>query len=285
MAPDIQGTRDLSATYVDNLTARGRSPSHLRNVKRTLSVLAKVVPQLTAKGSGLAIEKFLDGADVSPTSRNRMLVEIRAFCRWCMRRDLLPTDPTKAIERATVGQYLRAQFTVAELVHILSLPTPNPAWHRRFALMVYSGLRADEADALTWADVDIGSKVLLIRHHAGHRLKRGRERVVPMQSDLLAIFGEAGLPREQAAPIPDSNDRRGLAKFLALNGLPLDGRSPHSCRHTYAGLMTATGVPGGLLGAYLGHSSAATTQLYTKLAARYVANASSWKMGIFSLLA
>ena len=284
MATAAQGTKDLAQAYTDNLAARGRSPSHLRNVKRTLAAVTKVVPQLTVKGSGLAIERLLDGAKVSPTSRNRMLVEIRAFCRWCMRRDLLPADPTKAIERATVGRYLRPQFTVAELVRLLSLPTPDPAWHRRFALLVYAGLRADEADALTWADTDLAGKVLLVRHHAGHRLKRGRERIVPLQPELSAILGEPGPLSTQTAPIPDSNDRRGQAKFLELHGVPVAGRSPHSCRHTYAGLMTATGVPGGLLGAYLGHSSAATTQIYTQLSALFVASVDGWKRGEFILV-
>ena len=284
MATATTSTTEVVASYIANLSARGRSPSHLANVRRTLGALCKTVPQLTARGAGLAIEALLDAARVSPSSRNRMLVEIRACCRWAMRRDLIATDPTRAIERATVGRYLRPQFTVAELVRLLSLPTPDPAWHRRFALLVYAGLRADEADALTWADTDLAGRVLLVRHHAGHRLKRGRERIVPLQPELSAILGEPGQLSTQTAPIPDSNDRRGMAKFLELHGVPVAGRSPHSCRHTYAGLMTATGVPGGLLGAYLGHSSAATTQIYTQLSALFVASVDGWKRGEFSLV-
>lgn len=60
-------------------------------------------------------------------------------------------------------------------------------------------------------------------------------------------------------------------------------RTPHSCRHTYAGLMTATGVPGALLGAYLGHSSADTTAIYTKLAGRYAQAVGAWGRGEFRL--
>ncbi len=278
-------TRSLADDYMASLMARGRSVSHLANVRRTLAGLAKVAPQLSAQGAGRAIESWLDGLTVSATSRNRMLVEVRALCAWATRRDLLARDPTRAIERATVGRYLRPQFTASELVILLSLPTPAPGWHRRFALLLYSGLRADEADALTWADIDLPGRSILVRHHQGHRLKRGRERIVPMQPELASILDCAGMPGAQVAPLADKNDRRGMAKFLELHGIPSAGRSPHSCRHTYAGLMTASGVPGALVGAYLGHSSAATTAIYTQLAARYVTSADGWTRGVFRLLA
>lgn len=47
--------------------------------------------------------------------------------------------------------------------------------------------------------------------------------------------------------------------------------------------MTATGVPGALLGAYLGHSSADTTAIYTKLASRYAQAVGGWARGEFRL--
>lgn len=278
-----QSTAKLAESYLKNLKARGRSDSHMANVRHTLKGVEATTPSLATKDAGASIEAFLDNTRVSPASRNRMLVEIRALCRWAIRRDLLVKDPTRAIERTTVGQYLRPQFTVSELVRLLWLPTPSPAWHRRFALLAYAGLRADEADALTWADVDLAGKVLLVRHHKGHRLKRGRERIVPLQPALAAVLGTPGAPHAQVAPLPDINDRRGMAKFLEAHGVPVNGRSPHSCRHTYAGIMTATGVPSGLLGAYLGHSSAATTLLYVKMASLHVSSVDGWKRGEYRI--
>lgn len=73
--------------------------------------------------------------------------------------------------------------------------------------------------------------------------------------------------------------------FLKRVGLPIAGRSPHSLRHSYAGLMTATGMPSQLLRAYLGHSSEQTTSGYTKLATRYVNAVTTWERGQPELLA
>jgi hypothetical protein len=47
--------------------------------------------------------------------------------------------------------------------------------------------------------------------------------------------------------------------------------------------MTASGVPGPLLMAYMGHSSAATQLQYTKMAARFVTVVKGWARGEFAL--
>jgi integrase len=212
-----------------------------------------------------------------------MLVEVRALCGWALKRDLIEKDPTRAIERATQPDKLKAQFTVAELVHLLALPTPDPAWRKRFALMLYAGLRDDEAAALTWSDVDVSGRVIKIRKHVGHRLKRGKERIVELQRELAQILGESGSGK--VAPVIDQhNARRGCDGFLADCGIPKAGRSPHSCRHTYAALMTATGVAGFMLADLMGHSSQATTAGYARLARQHSRAVEGWQRGEFSLL-
>lgn len=282
--------KDLARDYLTNLTARGRSPSHLANVRRTLDGLAEVAPDLAMPEAGGAIERWLDSqvqrkeSPLSPASRNRMLVETRALCRWAIRRDLLDRDPTRAIDAGSVPDYLRPQFTVAELVTLLAQPTPFPGMHRRFALMVYAGLRAGEAAGLRWGDIDFASRVIVVQSH-GHRIKRGKERIVPLQAGLADLLGSPGDPGAVVASLLDSNDRRGFVGLLTACGVPVAGRSPHACRHTYAGIMTATGLPGPLLSAYLGHGSAATTMLYTKLSARYAQDptVATWPRGVLHL--
>lgn len=76
---------------------------------------------------------------------------------------------------------------------------------------------------------------------------------------------------------------RDFRRFLKRATIPLDGRTPHSCRHTYAGLMTATGVPSILLATYLGHAATATTAGYSSMAAQYVTQVEGWARGQFRL--
>jgi integrase len=202
-----------------------------------------------------------------------------------MRRDLLVRDPTRAIERAAEADPLRSQFGLEELTRLMAWPSPDPVARRRLALCLYAGLRADEAAALTWADVDQVGGVLLIRIHAGHRLKRGRERIVPIQPELTPMLGDPGQQSAAVAPGHPGNFRRAWPAVLGRCGVGVNGRSLHSLRHAYAGLMTACGVPGPLLSAYLGHTSAATTMIYTRLAARYVGAVAAWPRGRLCVVA
>ena len=253
-------------TYLAGLEARGRSASHLRNVRRSLEGAMAVAPDLAAAGAGAAIERWLEGMPSSPATRNRVLTEVRALCHWAMRRDLLVKDPTRAIDRASVPEYLRPQFTVEEVRRLLAV---RHRYSRHFALMTLAGLRSGEAGGIRWRDVDRAGGILLVRLH-GHRVKRNKERIVPLPQSLALQLGPAGAPDDPVAePMTDTVARRAWVHLLTLAGVEVQDRSPHSCRHTYAGLMTATGVPGLLLSAYLGHSSADTTMVYTKLAARY----------------
>lgn len=284
---------DLQADYLAGLLARGRSGSHLANVLRTLVGLAKAAPDLAAATAPAAIERWLDAADVSASTRNRMLVEVRALVRWAQRRDRLVKDPTRAIERASVPAGLRAMFSLDEAARLLALPTPDPVMHRRVAILLLAGLRSDEAAALLWRDIDLVGGTILVRKREGYRLKRGRERIVPLQPLLRSILGEPAAPDAQVAPLGtfrygpngsirayrDSNFRKLMPLYIQACGVEVAGRSAHSCRHCYAGLMTATGVPGSLLSAYLGHTSAGTTMLYTRMAARYVGAVAGWGRG------
>ena len=103
---------------------------------------------------------------------------------------------------------------------------------------------------------------------------------MPVPAALWPILGPAGPAGAAVAGVGGGSLPRCFRSYLRACVVPVDGRSPHSCRHTYAGLMTATGLPSGLLSAYLGHSSAATTLGYLSLAGRYAqGEAGQWRRG------
>jgi integrase len=153
---------------------------------------------------------------------------------------------------------------------------PRQRW---VALMLLAGLRSDEAAALTWDDIQGGH--LYVRKHAGYRLKRGKERLVPLQGRLAEILGPAGTGT--VAPLPGARSTvqmgRHFRAFLTHCCLEPRGRTPHSCRHTYGAMLIATGCPDILVKAYMGHESVATTADYAKAAPLHVEAVKGWGMG------
>ena len=283
-------TATLTTDYLADLKARGRVDSHRREVKRVLDLLAIAVPNLQASNAASELEQWLNETtkDNARATRNRWLVTVRGLCRWAIRRRRLERDPTEAIDKASVPEYLRPQFTLAELKKCLAQshykcprgddPKVDP-WHLLFAVLTYTGLRFQEAVHVRWEDIDWSGHVVMVALAAGGRVKRKRERLVPLQAELAAILESVRRESGHLFGGKEWNPTRGFQSFLGRAGVTVDGRSPHSLRHTYAGLMTATGLPGTLLMAYLGHTSAATTMEYTKLATRYVASTEGWGRG------
>ena len=302
-------TDDLVRDYLASLGARGRAAGTLADLGGIFRQLGQVVPDLAASTAGRRIEAWLDDLRVakrgtlarlrvdptavpvdeqtqraSPARRNKYLVNVRALCQWAIRRGLLEKDPTAVLESSSVPSWIRPQFSVEELRQMVACRQ-----HRAWAwvvLMTFAGLRADEAAHVRWRDIDWEGNVLRVALAAGGKVKRNRERLVPIQAELRQILLPMKGPADhRIASIPATNRPRIWRAFLAKAGVAEDGRSPHSLRHSWAGLMTATGLPTALVGAYLGHTAAQTTLGYTRLATRYVAQVQGWKVGTMQLQA
>ena len=295
VAAQYVATDALVATYRSRLGTLGRAESYLRDVDVIFRTLIAAVPNLA---SDEAPEKFATWlltlktsgagrggkvAPVSPARRNKYLVVARALCRWATRKGVLARDPSAQEDFAQVARFLKPQFGIDECRILARHPSgKTQMW---LMLMLYAGLRSDEARCLRWADIDWTGGAILIRLAAGGSIKREKERIVPLQAELRVILEpRKGPGNGRIVGLGRGNLQRAFSDILISAKIPQDGKSPHSCRHTYAGLMTATGVPTTLLRAYLGHESEKTTQGYAQMAARHVGGTAQWKRGEFQLL-
>lgn len=282
-APGKIRTEEMVDQYLAGMRGRGTSATHLRLVGSTLAAVAEFAPDLSAPTAGEAIERWRDGLACSPSSRNRKLVELRGLINWAIKRDYLARDPTRAIARVAQPRKLKPMFSVDELRAMIAGAADEP-WALRCALLIYSGMRFQEAAFLRWQDVDFQGRTLRVSLESGAAIKRDKERLIPLQDELAALL----LPmRGKRGPIAETalgSYVRDWRAHLGRRGVAIDGRTPHSLRHCYAAIMSATGVAAPIVGDYLGHASAQTTAGYTRLAARYVAQVEGWPRGQFRLL-
>lgn len=278
-------TKSLVADYVGFLRdVRKRSPSHIRNVQRALDGLAGAVHDITDSRARALTEQWLAAIDVSARTKGQYLVAAKSMCKWAVQREMIPKNPLLIAETEKPAEYLKPQFTTAEL-RTIARAWRDP-YHLRACLMAYAGLRSDEAAFLRWVDVDLESRVLTVSLSSGANVKRNKERLVSIQSELATILS-ALRPTDALGSIAsreDTNDRRAFGKFLGRLGLAANGRSPHSLRHSYAVLQTATGTPSLTLKGLMGHSSMVTTSIYSQQATAYLHDVRDWRRGEFELL-
>lgn len=286
-AASAPSTRNLVRDFLMDRERLGRSAGHLNDMRHVLDQFAAKVSDLSHPRVATITEEWLSGlSDLSPATRNRYLVTCKTLCRWAVKRGRLTRDPLGVVEREQVPARLKAQFTIDELRRLVGRAGDH--YHPMFILMLYTGLRIDEAAHLRWQDVDLDGRTILVTWDSGANVKRDKEREVRVQSELAAFLAAIRPPYAVGAIFGHVGAHRGLrfSRYLKRCGIEPGRRTPHSLRHCYAGLMTATGINSGILRQGMGHTADSTTAGYAKSASKHapVVEAEGWPRGQFQLM-
>lgn len=220
------------------------------------------------------------GAGAARTTLSRRTSAIKTFTAWAMRRGLLTTDPAARLQtpkaRRTLPSVLR-QDQAADAMDALNSGAqqgdPMALRDRLIVEMLYAtGIRVSELCGLDIDDADQGRRVLRVLG------KGNKQRTVPFgvpAADALRVWLTEGRPALAATT-------SGPALLLGARGRRLDPRQartvvhqtmaavdgapdigPHGLRHSAATHLLEGGADLRVVQELLGHSSLATTQLYT----------------------
>jgi integrase len=218
----------------------------------------------------------LDGA----TIRN-VLMPLRAVCRRAIEDGVLATNPTANLRLPAV-RGRRDRIAGPDECERLLDALPRVDDRALWAVAMFAGLRRGELRALRWADVDLAGGVIRVergyddregpqdpKSHAGRRtvpiLGRLRDRLTAWKAvatrtgtDDLVFAGPGGSAFTASAVRRRAENAWTTARRKV--GLePLDPLGLHECRHTYASLLIAAGLPAKTVSTYLGHASITTT--------------------------
>ncbi|WP_210481763.1 site-specific tyrosine recombinase XerD [Naasia sp. SYSU D00948] len=257
--------RDLGA-YTAFLAARG-----ITDVARVTA------PDIAAFSQHL---RGSDGTAMRASSVARMLSSVRGLHRFLVEDRVVDADPAAEVKPPKLGLRLPKAVSVDEMGAILSATAgeePVALRDRALLELLYAtGARIGEAVALDVDDL-VEEGVLRLRG------KGGKERIVPVGSYARAAM-DAYLVRVR----PQWASRGGSTPALFLG--PRGGRmsrqsawlviqaaaeraglerhiSPHTFRHSFATHLLAGGADVRVVQELLGHSSVATTQIYTLVTA------------------
>jgi integrase len=214
---------------------------------------------------------------VSAATVNRDLRHLRAALNWAARRGLIPRCPDFAgaflrtpKKRPTVmpeGDFL-AIVAAAEATDAIVSRRSGGWWRTLLYLGYYLGLRRGELLALTWRDLDLGTRELRVQAATS---KGRRERVLPLaeaiaellvgwRRELGADDADAVLPWPYDTFNPFYDDWR---KLQDAAGITRDQRyTLKSLRSSCASLMIAASVPTLVVKDFLGHAKVTTTETY-----------------------
>ncbi len=207
----------------------------------------------------------------------RRISEMRSFCRYLVREDILDTNPIRTISSPKIPKRLPNYLDLREVEALLAAPDATvPQGQRDRAIMevLYaSGLRVSELVSLNLSNLDLrhgelrvwgkGGKerLALLGQPACRALTRyiqdGRSKLIKENRVTSALFLSRLGTRLSTRSVSNVLD-----KYAKLAGLQRRV-TPHVMRHTFATHLLDGGADLRTVQELLGHASLSSTQIYT----------------------
>lgn len=282
---DFRSALDSFDAYLTR--ERNRSPHTVRAYRKDVELfLAHAAEAGALSLTDLELRHFrawlgaLDAVGLSRSTIARRAASIRTFMDWGVREELVPVNPALR---------LRAPKRNSTLPSVLSQPQaaalfegadkraeqgdPHELQRRAMLELLYgTGVRVGELVGLDIDDIDAERRTLVVLGKgskertvpfgvpAGHAvedwLRRGRPQWVSDKSGTALFLGRRGGRIDQRAV------RTQVKEVLDALG-DTAARGPHALRHSAATHLLDGGADLRAVQELLGHSSLATTQLYT----------------------
>lgn len=217
---------------------------------------------------------------LTASSLARVLSTVRGFHRFLLEEGRVEQDVAHEVRPPKLASRLPKAITIDQVAALLAATDGDEVANLRdkalLELMYATGARVSEAVGLNVDDVIDADIVRLTG-------KGSKQRIVPLGSYARAAV-DAYLVR--ARPILSAKGRSTPALFLGMRGARLSRQnawliiraaaeraqlpveiSPHTLRHSFATHLLAGGADVRVVQELLGHSSVATTQIYTLVTA------------------
>jgi integrase/recombinase XerC len=208
-------------------------------------------------------------------SVNRKLSAVKSFFRYLKKKGVIVQNPAEAITGPKANKKLPAFVNDPELAKVIDSPMESDGFrgHRdRFLieLLYLTGMRRAELIALKDTDIDFGACTLRVTG------KRNKQRIIPFSNTTKEKLKEyiaardAGIENKSPFLFVKEDGEPLYPKLVYnvihnhLGSIPtLAKKSPHVLRHSFATEMLNIGAEINAVKELLGHSSLASTEVYT----------------------
>ena len=219
---------------------------------------------------------FLTEQGISNNSINRKVSSLKSYYRFLLKIGVVQQHPLAKHKALKSEKKIQIPFSEQEMAQVLNAIEYTPDFiglrDRLIVELLYAtGMRRAELIGLRMNDIDLSGKTIKILG------KRNKERILPILPDLMDTIASYLKERESIAGTRDNDyllvtntgDKlyetlvyRVINKYLSRVS-PKVKKSPHMLRHTFATHLLNQGADLNAVKELLGHSSLASTQVYT----------------------
>lgn len=248
--------------YLDALRKEGARPAYVAGAQvRTRRLAADIGTRSMAAITRDDVAAWLDVLGLTPANRLSFIRVLSPLWTWAIDRGLASTNPWRELKKPKLDARLPTVATPAEVKAVMKAAKKHcPDAVAGWAVLFFAGLRPTEAMRLTWADVDLGARVIRV---GGATSKTRSARLVPI-TDNLACWLAGRRPSTGGSLIPSRTTwirrrRKVLEKARITMG-------PDVPRHSFASYRLAATGDEARTALECGHSAAVLHRFYKQLA-------------------
>jgi len=211
---------------------------------------------------------------IANSTINRKISSLRTFYKFLQKTEAIIVSPLLKHKALKVAKKLQVPFAIEEVAEVLTLvseATPFLTWRNRLIieLLYATGIRRAELISLQMSGVNMFDKTIKVLG------KRNKERLIPLVSSVFetlqaylkereqsVVASEALLLTEKGNKIYESLVYRVINSYFSSVSTKTK-KSPHMLRHSFATHLLDRGADLNSVKELLGHSSLASTQVYT----------------------
>jgi len=211
---------------------------------------------------------------ISNRSVNRKITSLKSYFKFLLKVEKIETNPLAKHKALKMAKKVEIPFSEEEMNQLLyEIPFDDNFEGIRDRLIIElfyaTGMRRSELINLKVKDLDLNNKTLKVIG------KRNKERIIPVLEKTALLFKEYFLLRDALEKTDDFVFLNGTGNkiyetlvYRVINGYfsrvsTKIKKSPHILRHTFATHMLNKGADLNAVKELLGHSSLASTQVYT----------------------
>ena len=237
--------------------------------------LADVTPaRITEAREKLAREPITGGRVRSDATINRYLAALSVVLSTCVKSwEWLEVSPMRRVEKRKEPRGRVRFLSDDERAHLLDACKGHPDLYAAVLLALTTGARRMEIMSLSWAQVDLSRRVILLEH-----TKNGERRPLPIVGPALDILRERAKVRRLDTDLvfPGRTDPKQPVDLrtpweTALKRAGIENFHWHDLRHTTASYLAMNGAGLQEIAAVLGHKTLAMVKRYAHLSHEHVA--------------
>ena len=280
-------TKEVLANYTTFLEfQKGYSPNTVENYLRDVNQFLEWGRVEDVRGITLqAVNDHLlrlKKRDYQKSSMNRKLASLSSFLRFLLKQKLIQENIAVHIDFPQFKKRLPKVVSKANLHRLfdehVAPPDQDPLRYERdktmLSMLFFCGLRVSEVVSLGLKAVNLSERYLRVKG------KGDKERVIPLSESIYVILcayveswrgvlRQTFFSKTNGAPLTRQRVWDILKTWQKVYGLS-EKISPHHLRHSFATQLLENNVDLRYIQDMLGHSSIATTQIYTAVSTKHL---------------